>query len=342
MSRLYLNENEQARLSGLTHLQRCLYVFGIKPHMDFKTGLVGTKKRRISYQSLKEAVYVDPKPGIKNTGAPSREQLRRAVKGLERAGLIQLKSFNRHLIIYCTFADTDIQPNEGALENKLGQNKADINTTAKNELVNNQKRQKIKGKSPINPVLERLPKLPKADQPLLSDIYKNKAHNLKENLLPIPEDYYPSDHMIEQAQLFGCQPTKQEKLHIFINHCKSKALTSADWDSEYLKYLIVGKTLDKQWYSKQPATQERKRTQNIQQTWTKSSRSSEPRAAVNQWPFESSSVNASFAELQATNQLPLLQELENFKKQGVVGCRQWLQSRGFINRSKMFTQENSL
>jgi len=30
MPRIYLNEPEQVALSGLTHFQRCIYVFGIK------------------------------------------------------------------------------------------------------------------------------------------------------------------------------------------------------------------------------------------------------------------------------------------------------------------------
>jgi len=53
--------------------------------VDYKTGLVGIR-RGVSYQSLKEALYIEPHPGIQS-GSPGKDQLRRALNGLEKAGL---------------------------------------------------------------------------------------------------------------------------------------------------------------------------------------------------------------------------------------------------------------
>ncbi|HBD9356238.1 TPA: Vir protein, partial [Legionella pneumophila] len=76
---------------------------GIKPYVDYKTGIVGIR-RGISYQSLSEALYIEPHSGIKS-GSPSKDQLRRALKGLEKAGLIQIQSWERKLVLRCLLLD---------------------------------------------------------------------------------------------------------------------------------------------------------------------------------------------------------------------------------------------
>ena len=51
MGYLTLTLDELAALEGLPYIQRLTYLMGIKPYMDYKTNVVGIK-RRISYQSL--------------------------------------------------------------------------------------------------------------------------------------------------------------------------------------------------------------------------------------------------------------------------------------------------
>lgn len=99
-----VNDNELDALCGLSYTQQITYLRGIRPYMDRATFMVGVK-RRISYQSLSEALYIEPHQGIKESGSPSRQQIRRAVKGLERAGLIAIQSFDKHLILKCLLAD---------------------------------------------------------------------------------------------------------------------------------------------------------------------------------------------------------------------------------------------
>lgn len=74
-------------MRGLSLLARSVYVFGLRPYMDYRTGLVGVV-RGISYQSIAEELYVEPGPGVTDSGSPTVRQLERAVVRLERAGLV--------------------------------------------------------------------------------------------------------------------------------------------------------------------------------------------------------------------------------------------------------------
>ena len=91
--------DEITALSGLPHIQQLTYLLGLRPYVDYKTGLVGIK-RGVSYQSISEALYVEPHPGI-ISGRPSKAQLRRALKGLEKAGILSIQSLDKKLIVQC-------------------------------------------------------------------------------------------------------------------------------------------------------------------------------------------------------------------------------------------------
>ena len=105
MAFLFVNTYELSALAGLPHIQQLTYLIGIRPHMDRKTCIVGIK-RKISYQSLSETLYVEPHQGIQS-GSPSKQQLRRVINGLEQAGLVQIQSTSKNLILKCLLADTD-------------------------------------------------------------------------------------------------------------------------------------------------------------------------------------------------------------------------------------------
>ncbi|HCJ4394777.1 TPA: hypothetical protein ACHYN4_000353 [Legionella pneumophila] len=97
-----VNSEELAALYGLPHAQQLVYLRGIRPFMDVKTGLVGVK-RRISLQSLAEELYIQPHQGVK-AEKYSRAQVRRALSALERVGLISLQSEDLQLILKCNLA----------------------------------------------------------------------------------------------------------------------------------------------------------------------------------------------------------------------------------------------
>ncbi|HHI5327267.1 TPA: hypothetical protein ACPYPK_000670 [Legionella pneumophila] len=57
MNFLFANAHELAALLELPYIQRVVYLMGIRPYMDRQSCIVGIK-RRISYQSLRETLYV--------------------------------------------------------------------------------------------------------------------------------------------------------------------------------------------------------------------------------------------------------------------------------------------
>lgn len=97
-----ITEQELEALCGLSHIQQLAYLRGVRPYMDVKTAIVGVK-RGISYQSIAEQLYTEPHQGIKSQSY-SRAQIRRAISGLERAGLIQVQSLELKLILKCNLA----------------------------------------------------------------------------------------------------------------------------------------------------------------------------------------------------------------------------------------------
>lgn len=113
-----ITSEELSALEGLPYMQQILYIRGVKPYMDRKTGLVGIK-RRISYQSIREALYVEPIAGTPTFGSPSYQQVRRAVKQLIQHGLLEVQPAQRQLIFNCVLA----------LRDRSVQNKAGIRPT---------------------------------------------------------------------------------------------------------------------------------------------------------------------------------------------------------------------
>lgn len=156
---LKITSQELSALMGLPYLQQVTYLLGIRPHMDATTTLVGIK-RGISYQSLAEALYVEPHQGIQS-GSPSRQQLRRVIKALERAGLVYIQSDDKQLILKCLLANS----------NYCAQNKADTNPTQQAD-INPTQRESIK--SSVVEVIDAKPDTPqtqKADTPHIKDNY---------------------------------------------------------------------------------------------------------------------------------------------------------------------------
>ena len=123
---LFINSDELTALRDLPFIQRITYLMGIKPYMDKETGIVGIK-RKISYQSLREALYVAPIAGVK-TEYVSHQQIRRAVKSLEKIGLIEIQSTKFNLILKCNLALMDRSVQNKADREVMPQ--ADIRSTS--------------------------------------------------------------------------------------------------------------------------------------------------------------------------------------------------------------------
>lgn len=112
--RFWVNDAELDALSGLPLAARVAYLEGIKPFMDYKTGIVGASNspsKSISLQSLAEVLYVEPKQGRTGTGSRSHRQVETCIRTLTEAGLIVSMSVAnqrvKRLVLKCVLADTD-------------------------------------------------------------------------------------------------------------------------------------------------------------------------------------------------------------------------------------------
>jgi hypothetical protein len=72
--------------------------------MDYETGIVGLKSR-ISWQALGEILHVEHHQGMKEISL-SKEQLRRALQWLVKAGLVTVKTEGKYLQFLLPLADT--------------------------------------------------------------------------------------------------------------------------------------------------------------------------------------------------------------------------------------------
>lgn len=112
-----LSEQEISALRGLDHSLWVLYLH-LKQFMDYKSGVVGYA-RRVSYQSISEALYIEPRQGVKG-GSPHISAIRRMIEQLIKHDVIK-KSRNDTLVFKLHLADTD----------NYVQNKADMKPTGK-------------------------------------------------------------------------------------------------------------------------------------------------------------------------------------------------------------------
>lgn len=197
-----INENELGALCGLPHIQQLTYLRGIRPYMDIKTGIVGVK-RRISHQSISEQLYVEPHQGIK-CQTFSRDQVRRAVSGLVRAGLIEVQSEGMHLIIKCLLASLHYSV----------QNKAAINPPCKATIKPRGESIENTGLSEVEASIADIVEPQKAAIPLYKDNYYIYLLSQFEKFWSL----YPEKKSKNNAQaVFEELKPNAELCHIIIN-----------------------------------------------------------------------------------------------------------------------------
>lgn len=118
MPSFQINDDEREALRGLPMLAREIYVFGLRPFMDYATGVVGIK-RGVSWKSIAEELYVEPHQGIKG-GEPTEKELRRALVWLQKVGLLSPNRADRKLVFELLLATRD-----KSARNKVGTKWAD-------------------------------------------------------------------------------------------------------------------------------------------------------------------------------------------------------------------------
>ena len=231
-----INDMERDALRGLPYMQRVLYCTAIRPFMDYTTGIVGLK-RGISYQSLAEELYIEPHAGYAS-GCPNRNQLRRAIANLERAGLLESKKHVKKLIFKCVLASVDYctQKQVGPKQAHQAGLKPHANIAELSEHYRH-------GTREAGP-----PTTAQAGPPPVNK-YNNKNNNhhraregFSELSKKINPDFSPSPRILEQAQKLDCADQHcSESVVRFILHHQSKGTTSFHWDAEYLRWLLNGK-----------------------------------------------------------------------------------------------------
>ncbi len=103
------NDEEDAALDYLPHLDQVIYLRGIRRRMNYRTGLAG-KDWPISYAWLTQLLEVQMEPGSHAVAAPplTRSALRASFARLERAGLVKrIPTPERGLIFQCPLASRD-------------------------------------------------------------------------------------------------------------------------------------------------------------------------------------------------------------------------------------------
>ena len=115
-----IGDTEIEALQGQAHMNYCIYLY-IRRFMDYATGVVGLK-RGISYQSISEAVYIEPRAGVKG-GSPHKSSIRRALDQLIKSGLIERFGCPDNLVFKMPFAYAD----------NNARKKADIKPTPHND-----------------------------------------------------------------------------------------------------------------------------------------------------------------------------------------------------------------
>jgi hypothetical protein len=153
-----ISDQEIDALSGTDYVLTVLYMH-IKQFMDYKTGIVGYA-RRISYQSLSEALYIEPRPGVKG-GSPDKSAIRRMIDQLIKHGLLR-KGRRDTLVFKLPLADVDF----------YNQNKADTKSTHQADTP------KASKNKPLSTQADT-PKTAKADTPHLSLNTINKPTSTK-------------------------------------------------------------------------------------------------------------------------------------------------------------------
>ena len=110
MPKFSINEDEYDALIGQRYVYRLVYAFALRPYMDYRTGIVGIK-RKVSYQSIAEDIEEWPSHGFKREERLSVQQARKIIDGLERIGLVERNTEqnkgDRRLILKLPLATTD-------------------------------------------------------------------------------------------------------------------------------------------------------------------------------------------------------------------------------------------
>lgn len=229
-----LNHAELDALKGLPHAARVVYVEGVRPFMDFSSGVVGASSspnKSISLQSLAEVLYVEPKPGRTGTGSRSRKQARVCIDVLVDAGLLSSMSVStkqdKRLVLKCVLADTD-----KSASNKQGTNRAQEQGT-------NRAQDKASSDAGLDGSAQQeqgTPETPYQGTPPISGIKDTTTARVRESGL-IPDDFCIDDQVRATLLASGVPvPVAEFFIDEFVSDCVEKGKSSFNWAAAFVVY----------------------------------------------------------------------------------------------------------
>lgn len=216
------NNAELDKMRGLRHECIVLYL-RIRERMDYSCGLVGARAGcGVSWQGLREDLYIEPHTGIKS-GSPGKEALRRMAVVLEKSGLIVNRSIGKRLIFLCVLADADYS----------AQNKPDTNPTRQTDIqADTLKASKHAGFSVVTNTQADTPKTAQADTHPVSG--KN-SHSHGRAL--IADDWQPAGWVNGRLRLAACPPYEQTQVLSFVCfHQERKTSINKNFDLLFVKW----------------------------------------------------------------------------------------------------------
>lgn len=236
-----LSEEEIQAFYELDEFCFKLYVTVLRKYMDYSNGIVGSTKRRISYRSMQEAMYVKPKRGIPalQTGTPHESRIRRSLDNLKSKGIIEQIKSNIYLIFKLPLALRDESVRKIPDRNSIPLTDA-IDDTLKtycNEGLTGGL-SKVKRKADAN--LDT-PKTSIPDTPPYSGKDKEKellrsSKKKVERRMQIPDDFKVTEHHCELAMKNKWADPSTE-IEQFRHYHKGKGSLMLNWDSAFYTWL---------------------------------------------------------------------------------------------------------
>lgn len=286
----WLNDAELSALDGLPPLHFKLYVAALKRYMDSKSGLIGLK-RGISWQSIKEAVYIEPRSGVETVN-PSKDQIRRAVAILDSIGLITKIEAGKKLVFKCELAtlDRSVQKQAASFSpHQAATDEAKIIPLISETCINENEQAAI-------------PENEQAAIPLISREKKKdipKGISKKEARRQLPADFQVTAQHLHLAHKNGW-PNPHAEFEAFKDYHEAHGSVMLDWDKAFHTWLRRAKRFN---------------ARDNQRGVTNHATYRQPSAAVNnselfwkEWAPEQAASSAEVATLeQAENVYPIFQ-----------------------------------
>lgn len=208
--------------------------------MDYQTGIVGIK-RRISYQSIREMMFVQTRKGVEKERCepPSKPKIQRAIKHLEKIGLIDQIKDKDHLVFHCILAkqDNSVQNIPDTKPIHYFDTKADTVKFSKNS-------DRMPPLSNLTLKPDTIPDTPKSvipDTPPLSGKDKEKellrsSKKKAARRVQIPDDFQVTDHHRDLAMKNGW-PDPSTQIEQFRHYHQGRGSLMLSWDSAFYTWL---------------------------------------------------------------------------------------------------------